>query len=64
MLSFLQKKKNVLHDLGPLYHDYSFFGVNNEQLPGIFELNQKSKFSTITAYIAFAIAKSKGAVTA
>ena len=52
-------KNNILYDLGPLYHEYSFFGVNNEQLPGIYELNQKTKAPIISAYIAYAIAKSK-----
>ncbi len=36
---FWQRKKitsNILKDLGPLYHSYSFFGVENEQLPGIY----------------------------
>jgi hypothetical protein len=52
-------KNNILKDLGPLYHSYSFFGVNNDQLPGIYELNQKAKAPIIIAYIAYAIAKSK-----
>jgi hypothetical protein len=52
-------KNNILSDLGPLYHSYSFMGVNNEQLPGIYELNQQAKAPIITAYIAYAIAKSK-----
>jgi Methyltransferase domain len=52
-------KNNVLNDLGPLYHNYSFFGVDNEQKPGIYELNQQTKAPVITAYIAYAIAKSK-----
>jgi len=52
-------KNNILYDLGPLYHKYLFFGVNNDQLPGIYELNQKAKAHIITAYIAYAIAKSK-----
>ncbi|HNP60348.1 MAG TPA: class I SAM-dependent methyltransferase [Nitrospirales bacterium] len=50
---------NILSDLGPLYHNYSFFGVNNVQLPGIYELNQQAKAPIIIAYIAYAIAKSK-----
>jgi hypothetical protein len=50
---------NILADLGALYHNYSFFGVDNEQLPGIYALNQKAKAPIITAYIAYAIAKSK-----
>ncbi|MGD0232802.1 MAG: hypothetical protein ABSC19_21030 [Syntrophorhabdales bacterium] len=52
-------KNNILHGLGPLYHNYSFFGVDNDQLPGIYELNQKAKAPIISAYIAYAIAKSK-----
>ncbi|MCB5194782.1 class I SAM-dependent methyltransferase [Deefgea salmonis] len=56
-------ESNVLKKLGPLYHEYSFFGVNNEQLPGIFELNQKSKSPIISAYIALAIAHSRKAAT-
>lgn len=54
-----EKVRNVLAELGPLYHEYSFFGVNNEQLPGLYTLNQKAKAPIITAYIAYAIAKSK-----
>jgi hypothetical protein len=50
---------NILRSLGPLYHEYSFFGVDNEQLPGIYALNQKSKMPIITAYIARAIALSR-----
>jgi hypothetical protein len=61
MSNFINKtKNNILHDLGPLYHKYSFFGVYNDQLPGIYELNQKAKAPIIIAYIAYAIAKSKG----
>ena len=52
-------ENNILSDLGPLYHTYSFFGVNNDQLPGIYELNQQAKAPIITAYIAYAIAKSE-----
>jgi hypothetical protein len=58
----LFRKKNILHDLGPLYHDFSFFGVNNEQLPGIYGPNQKAKFPIIMAYISYAIAKSKSKI--
>lgn len=58
-----EKRDNILHDLGPLYHSYSFFGVDNAQLPGIFELNQKTKAPIISAYIAYAIAKSKKRVS-
>jgi len=56
-------KSNILNKLGPLYHKYSFFGVNNEQLQGIFELNQKSKAPIISAYIALAIAHSRKTAT-
>jgi hypothetical protein len=60
VFKFVKKaKQNVLHDLGPLYHKYSFFGIDNDQLPGMYELNQKAKVPVITAYIAYAIAKSK-----
>ena len=60
MFKFVKKaKRNILHDLGPLYHKYSFFGVDNDQLPGMYELNQKAKAPVITAYIAYAVAKSK-----
>jgi hypothetical protein len=54
-----KQKNNILEDLGPLYHKYSFFGVDNDQLPGIYDLNQKAKAPIITAYIAYAVAKSK-----
>lgn len=30
MLKNSSSKNNTLHDLGPLYHNYSFFGENNE----------------------------------
>jgi len=60
MMRFFKKKQaNVLSDLGPLYHNYSFFGVDNEQLPGNCVPNQKAKAPILTAYIAYAIAKSK-----
>jgi hypothetical protein len=48
-----------LSDLGPLYHDYSFFGARNEQLPGIFAANQRAKAPIVTAYIALAIARAR-----
>lgn len=50
---------NILADLGPLYHSYAFFNVENVQLPGKFTLNQQAKAPIITAYIAYALAKSK-----
>jgi hypothetical protein len=45
-----------LTDLGPLYHDYSFFGAVSEQLPGIYAANQAAKAPILTAYIALALA--------
>jgi hypothetical protein len=48
-----------LTDLGPLYHDYSFFGAVNEQLPGIYAANQAAKAPILTAYIALAIADAR-----
>ncbi len=54
--------RGALDDLGPLYHEYAFFGVENAQLPGIYELNQKAKAPIITAYIAFATAKARQTV--
>jgi hypothetical protein len=64
MFKLFSKKKqadndNPLDDLGPLYHHYAFFGVNNQQMRGMYPLNQKSKSPIILAYIAYAIAKSK-----
>jgi len=60
MLRIKRNQKNdILGDLGPLYHKYSFFGVDNDQLPGIYGPNQKAKAPIITAYIAYAVAKSK-----
>ncbi len=46
-------------DMGPLYHEYSLFGINNIQLQGIFVPNQKCKEPVISAYIQLAIAKSR-----
>lgn len=46
-----------LDDLGPLYHSWRLFGVHNEQLPGIFALNQRCKEPILLAYIQLAIAK-------
>jgi hypothetical protein len=59
----MQGRVSLLRELGPLYHEYSFFGVCNEQLPGIYHLNQKAKAPIITAYIAYAIAKSRTKAT-
>lgn len=48
---------NDLVALGPLYHSYSLFGVKNEQLPGVYALNQAAKEPIILAYIMLALAK-------
>jgi hypothetical protein len=48
-----------LTDLGPQYHEYSFFGATGTQLEGHFVGNQRAKAPIITAYIAYAIAKSR-----
>ena len=45
-----------LPDLGPLSHDYAFFGARGEQLPGHFAPNQQAKAPIVTAYIALALA--------
>jgi hypothetical protein len=45
--------------LDGLYHEYSFFGFQNEQPNKMFVLNQKAKAPIITAYIALAIARTK-----
>jgi hypothetical protein len=45
-----------LSDLGPLYHDYAFFGASGLQLSGIYGPNQRAKAPMITAYMALAIA--------
>lgn len=54
-----KQRENTLKDFGSLYHKYSFFGVDNDQLPGFYGPNQKAKAPIITAYIAYALAKSK-----
>ena len=58
---FLKLRKispSPLDKLGPLYHEYSFFGIANKQRRKYVE-NQKVKSPIIIAYIAYAIAKSK-----
>ena len=47
-------KENILSSFGPLYHKYSLFGVNNEQFPGMFRMNQEAKEKFLLPYIAFA----------
>jgi len=46
----------VLDDLGPLYHDYRWFGARNEQIPN-FTVNQRVKEPILLGYIALAIGK-------
>jgi len=53
------ERNNDLYEFGELYHDFRMFGFKNKVLPGIYELNQKSKEPIINAYIQFAIAKTK-----
>jgi hypothetical protein len=57
MFSIPDKSTDTFPNLGPLYHDFSFFGVTNEQLSDHFIQNQKAKAPVITAYIAYAKAK-------
>jgi hypothetical protein len=57
------KHGNILEDLGPLYHKYLFFGVDNAQPHPTYPLNQGAKAPIITAYIAYAMAKSKAKVS-
>lgn len=49
----------LLTSLGPLYHSYRLFGVDNTQIPGIYEQNQKAKESIIAGYMMIALAKSR-----
>ena len=49
--------ENVLSDLGPLYHSYRWFGVDNEQIPGMYEKNQRAKEAIIGSYILHSLAK-------
>jgi SAM-dependent methyltransferase len=56
---FFKKKNKNKYSFDGLYHEYSFFGVNNEQPNELFIQNQKAKAPIITAYTALAIAKTK-----
>lgn len=49
---------NALDDLGPLYHSYRLFGVDNQQLEQ-FRVNQVCKESIILGYILLCIGKSR-----
>lgn len=51
----------ALDDLGPLYHDYRLFGVENAQLPN-FVVNQRVKEPILLGYISLAIGKSRKSV--
>jgi hypothetical protein len=46
-----------LRHLGPIYHSYRLFGALNEQLGGIYPVNQACKEPILLAYIQYAIAK-------
>ena len=63
MLNFRRLRADVLADLGPLYHEYSFFGVHNQQTKGHYSPNQQAKAPILTAYVAWAIAKVKAKQT-
>jgi hypothetical protein len=54
-----KREQNLLRKLGPLYHEYGFFGVRNEQRSATFTLNQMAKAPVITAHIAMALSKSR-----
>jgi hypothetical protein len=49
---------HVLDDLGPLYHSYRMFGVENQQLDN-FRVNQLCKEPILLGYISLAIGKSR-----
>lgn len=51
-----------LRHLGPLYHSYRRLGADNEQLPGIYPVNQACKEPILLAYIQYAIAKCRDRV--
>lgn len=53
----------ALDDLPPLYHSYALFGVENKQIPGMYEKNQLSKQPIILAYIQLAIAKCRHTIS-
>ena len=49
---------HVLDDLGPLYHSYRLFGVENQQLE-TFRINQIVKEPILLGYISLAIGKTR-----
>ena len=50
------KYEGILNDLGELYHEYSFFGVENHQVNNNYKGNQVTKAPMLNAMIALAIA--------
>jgi hypothetical protein len=57
MLPFRKKTApHILADLGPLYHSYKLFGIDNEQKPA-FMVNQRCKEPILRAYTQYALAK-------
>lgn len=59
LLRHLNADPRTLTDLGALYHEYSIFGYASHQIEGMFPLNQRCKSPIISAYIQWAIAKSR-----
>lgn len=62
MLRGLFQRKEVankLADFGPLYHTYHLFGIQNQQLPNMYQPNQACKEPIILSYILLALAKCK-----
>jgi hypothetical protein len=56
-------RARLLDDLGPLYHSYRFFGVDNPQIVN-FAANQRCKEAIILSYILNGIAKSRKSMDA
>lgn len=52
------EREHLLDDLGPLYHSYRFFGVDNPQIIN-FAANQRCKEAIILSYILNGIAKTR-----
>jgi hypothetical protein len=61
MLPIIAAMPVDLRHLGPLYHSYRLLGGVNDQLPGIYALNQACKEPILIAYIEHAIAKCREA---
>lgn len=49
----------LLTSLGPLYHSYRLFGIDNNQISDVYIKNQQSKEATISAYMCLALSKSR-----